>query len=258
MKRILKYSITAITLLFALWFLAPMAYRIINIGNIFGLMLCAIILFRITLSRYYHKFKNKMLQRRLTNVCMRLSQIICWMLALYCVCISVLMVGAMIPAADEQGTAIVLGAQVKPWGPSALLQQRIDAAEDYLLRNSEAAAVLSGGQGADEVKSEAQCMYDVMSADGIDPYRLYIEEQSTNTYQNIHNAIRIIDEQHLDRQVVIVTDSYHQLRAKIIAKKSDSTLKISPINTKNNITGISTYPTYFVREWIAIPVEIIK
>ena len=158
----------------------------------------------------------------------------------------------------DSDTAVVLGAQVKPWGPSILLQQRIDAAEEYLNSHPNAKAVVTGGQGSDEVMSEGQCMFNEITADGISSERVYIEDQATNTEENLRFSAEIIADSGLSKDIAVVTDSYHQLRARIAAHNADSSLHVSAVNTEQNLAGLSTYPTYFVREWLAIPVELLK
>ena len=76
--------------------------------------------------------------------------------AVYGAIVTSAMVWATCQAPPENSTAIVLGAQVKPWGPSVILRGRIDAAKSYLDDSPNANAVLSGGQGSDEIMSEAQ------------------------------------------------------------------------------------------------------
>ena len=46
---------------------------------------------------------------------------------------------------------IILGCQVKPWGPSILLQDRLNEALDYLEEHPDMVVVVSGGQGKDEI-----------------------------------------------------------------------------------------------------------
>ena len=58
--------------------------------------------------------------------------------------------------------------------------------------------------------------------------------------------------------VLLYCHSFSAREARIITAKIDPSVKVGAINTKNNYIGLSAYPTYFVREWIAIPVEILK
>ncbi len=53
---------------------------------------------------------------------------------------------------------VILGCQVKPWGPSVTLQDRLDKALDYLEEHPDMTVVASGGQGVDEHISEARCI----------------------------------------------------------------------------------------------------
>ena len=67
-----------------------------------------------------------------------------------------------------------------------MLRERLIAAQDYLDENPEAVCVVSGGQGADESMSEAQCMRTKTSTEhGIAPERIYMEDKSTSTRENI-------------------------------------------------------------------------
>ena len=199
-----------------------------------------------------------MCEKRATRVLFRIVQVGSSILLIYCVVISAFMIYAMIPRENENATAVVLGAQVKPWGPSALLQQRIDAAVGYLVDHPSADAVVTGGKGDDEPVSEAECMRENMMIAGISGNKIYVEDQATNTDENIRYSLKVIDDNGMCRDIAVVTDSYHQLRARIIAHKVNGEIAVSPVNSKSNFTGIIAYPTYFVREWAAIPVEIIK
>ena len=51
--------------------------------------------------------------------------------------------------------------------------------------NPKLQCILSGGQGANEEISEAKCMYQYLASKGIDPHRLYQEDKSTSTRENI-------------------------------------------------------------------------
>lgn len=118
---------------------------------------------------------------------------------------------------DDLDYIIVLGAKVNRNGiPSKPLHWRIDAAEKYLRENPKTKAVLSGGQGADEPMSEAQCMYNTLTACGIDSNRLIMEDKSTSTGENIRFSLALIEE---DATIGVVTNNFHVFRAVKIAEK---------------------------------------
>ena len=62
---------------------------------------------------------------------------------------------------------IVLGAQVREDGPSAVPKYRLDAAIDYLNENPNTVCIVSGGQGANEPFSEAKGMAEYLLDKGI-------------------------------------------------------------------------------------------
>ena len=121
------------------------------------------------------------------------------------------------PIPPETDFILVLGAGLRGENPSATLASRIRVAEEYLRCYPEAKAVLCGGQGEDEIISEAACMYRVMTEDGISPDRLILEDASRNTVQNIKNAKTILDELSGGAyQTAFVTSSYHLFRGRIL------------------------------------------
>ena len=111
---------------------------------------------------------------------------------------------------------IVLGAQMKPAGPSAVLKFRLDAAYDYLVENENTICILSGGQGSNEPCSEAEGMYQYLTGRGIAPERLIMEDQSTDTSENIAYSMALIGEN--DISVGIVTNNFHVFRGVRLAK----------------------------------------
>ena len=114
---------------------------------------------------------------------------------------------------------IVLGARVNPDGnPSPALQNRLNAAIDYLAANPETIAIVSGGQGADEPVSEAACIRDALVAAGVDPDRILVEDQSTSTAENLTFSLALIDAP--DDSVGLVTNNFHVCRATRLAQKA--------------------------------------
>lgn len=113
---------------------------------------------------------------------------------------------------------IVLGAHVRGSVPSAPLAWRIERAYEYLRDNPDTLAVLSGGQGAGEDISEAECMRRELIALGIDGGRLLLEERSTSTAENISLSLEIIGEG--GAGIGIVTNNFHVWRALRIARRA--------------------------------------
>lgn len=113
---------------------------------------------------------------------------------------------------------VILGCQVKPWGPSVLLQDRLDKALTYLEDHPDLTVVVSGGQGPDEHISEAQCMYDYLTAHGVDGEQILLEDQSHNTVQNLRYTVDLLTKAGYDTtaDMVVVSNGFHLTRVRML------------------------------------------
>ena len=118
---------------------------------------------------------------------------------------------------------VVLGAKVRDDGPSVSLWDRIYGAQAYLLEHPEVIAVVSGGQGADEPMTEAQCMYDALVALGISPDRIWVEDKAESTWENLNFSLNLIEEKTGARptEIGVLSSEYHLFRASLFAKACD-------------------------------------
>ena len=133
----------------------------------------------------------------------------------------VIVEGCIISRYHDQGREnldyiIVLGAQMKPEGPSAVLKFRLDAACEYLTANEDTVCIVSGGQGRNEPCSEAEGMYQYLVEQGIEAERILKEDQSTDTSENIAYSAALIGDP--DSSVGIVTNNFHVFRGVHLAK----------------------------------------
>lgn len=113
---------------------------------------------------------------------------------------------------------VILGCQVKPWGPSILLQDRLDKALEYLEEHPDLMVVVSGGQGADEPVSEAQAMAEYLVEHGVSEERIVLEDQSYNTMQNLTRSVMLLEQLGCDGQedVVVVSNGFHLTRVRML------------------------------------------
>ncbi len=113
---------------------------------------------------------------------------------------------------------VILGCQVKPWGPSVLLQDRINKAADYLREHPDVIVVASGGQGPDEHMTEAQAIHDALVEQGIDSSRILQEDQSYNTIQNLRYSMVLLEETgySTDADMVVVSNGFHLTRVRML------------------------------------------
>lgn len=148
---------------------------------------------------------------------------------------------------------IVLGCAIADDGtPLPLLRGRIDRAiafaEEIRKDNGiDVKFVPSGGQGSDEVISEAESMKNYLVSKGISEDRVIIENRSTNTLENMRFSLSKIKEDCGEPKIVFSTSDYHVLRSGMISQ-----------NEGLNAAGIGSrtkwyfWPNAFVREFVGL------
>ena len=121
----------------------------------------------------------------------------------------------------EPQIMVILGCQVKPWGPSILLQDRLDKALDYLEDHPEVTVVVSGGQGPDEHVTEARAMADYLMEHGVEETRILLEEESHNTVQNLRYTAQLLEDNgyDTDQEIVVVSNGFHLTRVRMLVDR---------------------------------------
>ncbi len=145
---------------------------------------------------------------------------------------------------------IVLGAGVNGTVPSLILSERIERAYTYLAENPDVICIVSGGQGPGEDITEAQCMFDRLTARGVDPQRIWQENKSTSTRENLQFSLALIEEKTGARptEAAIISNEFHLYRAGLFAKEQNLTMLGVPAKT----TWFSLRANYFLREIVAV------
>ncbi|MCM3764275.1 YdcF family protein [Neobacillus niacini] len=140
---------------------------------------------------------------------------------------------------------IVLGAKVNGTVPSLALARRIDAAAEYLKDNPTTLVIASGGQGRGEDISEAESIKRELLKQGISKSRIILENQSTDTYENIAFSKKLIPSE--AKLGVVVTNAFHLYRGVSIAR--DQGLEVDGLPAETPIQAV--VKSYF-REYLAI------
>ena len=140
---------------------------------------------------------------------------------------------------------IVLGARVKPTGPSLSLQYRIDASVKYLKENPKTIVIATGGQGEDEPMTEALAIRNSLVKQGISESRIIMEDKSSSTIENFYFSMEKVDLK--DKKVAIVTNNFHVFRSVKIAEK----LGLDCVGIPSP-TPLIAVPKSYTREYFAI------
>lgn len=187
----------------------------------------------------------------------RISLSVCFLAALLIclICVGAILsgFGSDIPNDTEVDCLIVLGAQVKSDHPSLALARRIDAAYEYLSAHPNTIAIASGGQGADEPISEAECIRNCLVERGISPDRIILEDRSTSTAENLQFSASLIPEG--CESVAIVTNNFHAFRGEATARKVLTDIEVYRLPAEFHFAML---PHYIVREVAALAVDTLR
>ena len=145
---------------------------------------------------------------------------------------------------------VIFGCQVRKDGPSILLRDRLDTALAYWEDHPDIKIVVSGGKGDDEHMSEAQCMYDYLTAHGVDGDNILKEDRSRNTCQNINNTLNLLWNDpvpwewedgsglHTPDSYVLVSSDFHLSRILMLWKRAAAALNGDP----GRLVNVTTLP----------------
>ncbi|MEJ6395632.1 YdcF family protein [Gymnodinialimonas sp. 2305UL16-5] len=115
-------------------------------------------------------------------------------------------------------TAImILGAAVWPDGPSPTLTRRVHHGATLYHKGCGGLVVACGGVGRFG-PSEAEVMARILRDRDVPDSAIRLEDRSRNTAQNIAFALPILEAEGIT-QLIIVSDSYHLPRARLIARR---------------------------------------
>ena len=179
--------------------------------------LAAVLIMALLLDRWAAGSKAGRLCRRIFQTALTLVLVPLLLIEIY-----VINVGRSGLPALPADAVVVLGAGVNGKSPSLSLHTRLTAALDYLEENPDVPVVLTGGRGYGEEITEARCMYDWLTARGVDPARLILEEQAGNTAENFAFSKKPLEEQGVDPaedSVAVVTNDFHIARSRLIAAR---------------------------------------
>ena len=181
----------------------------------------------------------------------------------------------LLPRRRQYDYIIIHGAGLDGPRPTPLLAGRIDKAlELWNKQHQHGKFVASGGQGADEIVSEAQAMRDYLLEKGVPADAILMEDKSTTTWENLKYSLGVIHDDRAasvnavlsvgstdgttadddaattaagDFTTAVVTSDFHVFRCAEYAHN----LGIKADGIGSHTKGWY-WPTAFIREFIAI------
>lgn len=145
---------------------------------------------------------------------------------------------------------IVLGAGLRGKDLSQSLKFRLDKLLEIELAR-DTIIILSGGQGPDELITEAKAMKDYLLSNGISEERIILEEKSTSTFENFKFSLLKLKESNFivdeNSSFAIVSNDFHIFRSKYILKRLGYNSVGIAAKTPNKVKV-----DYFFREFYAV------
>jgi uncharacterized SAM-binding protein YcdF (DUF218 family) len=123
----------------------------------------------------------------------------------------------------------------------------VDAALSYLQEHPDAEIITSGGILVPDQIFEAESMKRYLMEKGVSAERIHPESQSSKTEENLRFTSKLIRENQLSTNIVLVTSNFHSYRSALYAKRNQ--LEVSSICAP---TPWWVLPTCWIREMYAI------
>ena len=162
--------------------------------------------------------------------------------------------GAHSDVRGEPRIMVIFGCQLRSDGPSILLQDRLDTALAYLEEHPDMTVVVSGAQGINEPTSEAQGMYDYLTAHGVDGGHILMDDRSFNTRENVACSLEALAANGYDTSggVVLVSNGFHLARARMLWERADGAGPVSVL------AAPSSHRPTALRMYIREPLALVK
>lgn len=188
---------------------------------------------------------SRVFRRFLWPVSLLCMAIVCWMAVSFT---AIILVGrGSTPPAGA--TVVVLGEGSYKGVPDFNQLIGITAAGNYLRTHPSAMCIASGGVTTDISPADATAIRDVLiSQYQISSDRIFVENQSRTTHENMLYSKKIIQAHGLSRNIAVAAPAFHLLRAEMIARR----MGLVPYGLPGKVYPQQQWPNY-VRELFAFP-----
>ena len=158
-----------------------------------------------------------------------------------------LVYAAMARRAPVAAAVVVLGAGLVDGRVSPLLAARVARGVALAEEDPRTLLVLSGGQGADEPRPEAEAMAEHAESLGVARERMLLEDASTTTEENLRRTHALLEQRGVLGPVTVVTSDYHAFRAATLLRT---------LGMRGHARGARTaryyLPSALLREYVAL------
>ena len=151
---------------------------------------------------------------------------------------------------------VVLGAAQYAGRPSPVLKARLDHALDLWKKGMARRLVLTGGRGTGDTISEAAVGRRYAMKAGVADSAILLENEGRTTSESLTSVAAIMKEKKLER-AILVSDPFHMLRLRILAKRIGVESVTSPTRTSPISANRLEALAYILSESVKVPATIV-
>jgi uncharacterized SAM-binding protein YcdF (DUF218 family) len=151
---------------------------------------------------------------------------------------------------------VVLGAAQYAGRPSPVLKARLDHALDLWKKGMAKRLVLTGGRGTGDTISEAAVGRRYAMRAGVADSAILLENEGRTTSESLTSVAEIMKEKKLER-AILVSDPFHMLRLRILAKRIGVESVTSPTRTSPISANRLEALAYILSESVKVPATIV-
>jgi uncharacterized SAM-binding protein YcdF (DUF218 family) len=169
--------------------------------------------------------------KRAVNVIRRiLTLIVVATFALWVISAAAVLVWSARDEARPSQAIVVLGAAQYAGRPSPVLRARLDHALDLWNRHLASLLILTGGTGSGDTTSEAAVGRTYARKRGVPDSAILVESQGRTTSESMRAVAGMLEVRGL-QSALLVSDPFHMLRLRILARRFGFTPYTSPTQT---------------------------
>lgn len=157
--------------------------------------------------------------------------------------------------AEPADAIVVLGAAHYLGRPSPVLRSRLDQAVALHARGVAPVVVLTGGTAPGDTTSEAAAGFAYLRRRGIPADALLMEQEGRTTSESLRAVRTLLADRGLTR-VVLVSDPFHLLRARLVARRFGLYAVTSPAlgEAERLAVLVRRHPVYLLSESVKAPI----
>jgi len=147
---------------------------------------------------------------------------------------------------------VVLGAAQYDGRPSPVLRARVDHAVGLYEADVAPRLIMTGGVGVGDTVSEARVGQRYATRAGVPAEHILVEEVGIRSLESLQAVAHLMEEEGIET-VVMVSDPFHMLRLRILARRLGIRMRSSPTRTSPISADREEEWRFILRESLIIP-----